>query len=678
LVIGSIAGRQSPKAVRELYWLQSVREPGKMYTLLASVATTAIAWIVLGLLAAFVVTIVGSRLLGARRGWLQMTVAGVVGWTAGVISAGALTGWRWDSAAMVIAAFAFGTLCTMLVALGMDLLSPPGSLPRGQAAGLVTFRNPIRHISAQVRVLRRYRSVLKAARHNGLAMMGPGDDSFPERLRKTLEDAGGMFVKLGQVASTRGDLLPPAWCEELARLRTKASPLPEETMRPWINANLGSDASETFHDFDWRPLGSASIAQVYKATLGDGTPVIVKVQRPGMQEVVATDGAAMLQLAGLVERSTVTGVAVRPRDLMIDFLDNIRQELDFRIEAANAVELATALSASEGVRVPLVYPELSSEKILVQERIQGVSVTDRDTLREWNIEPRRLAQRLFNSFSSQIFDAGLFHADPHPGNILVQQDDTIVLIDLGAVGRLARGQRSHVLTMLTAAASGDVRGLRGALFEVASVEEIGNTRELEFALEDLLARAVRSGRGFSVESFQDLVVLVGHFGIRMPKWFGTLIRTLLTLEGTLRSIDADFSLVEAAQRSSGARKNTLPGISSLRDVLSEEAMAQLPRLQRLPERVDDLLGQVVRGELSARVSLFTRPRDEQLLRTLANRLATSIICASLGIGSVILLGVGVGPKVTSTVTLNEVLGYIGMAAAAILAMRIVAGVVREE
>jgi ubiquinone biosynthesis protein len=363
---------------------------------------------------------------------------------------------------------------------------------------------------------------------------------------------------------------------------------------------------------------------------------------------------------------------------MVDFLDNIRQELDFRIEASNAADLAPTLAGIEGMRVPTVYREFSSAKVLVEERISGVSVTDRDALREWNIEPFPLAQRLFRSFSSQIFDAGVFHADPHPGNILVQEDETIVFIDLGAVGRLSKRQRSQVLAMLTSAGSGDVRGLRAALFEVASIEEMSNARELEFALEDLLSGAVRSGMGFSVRSFQDLVVLVGQFGIRMPKWFGTLTRTLLTLEGTLTSIDPDFSLVNAVQRSSRALEHALPGVSSLRDVLTEEAMTQLPRLQRLPERVDDLLGQVVRGELSARVSLFSRPRDEQLLRTLVNRLATAIICASLGIGSVVLLGVRVGPYVTATVTLNEVLGYIGIAVAAILAMRIVAGVVREE
>ena len=449
-------------------------------------------------------------------------------------------------------------------------------------------------------------------------------------------------------------------------------------MRPWLEANLGSAVSQTFRDFDWQPLGSASIAQIYRGALLDGTPVIVKIQRPGLEEVVATDSAAMLQLAGLLERSTVTGVAIRPRDLMSDFIDNIRQELDFRIEAANAAELATALPASDGVRVPMVYPNLSSAKLLVEERVEGVSVTDHDILRRWNIDTWQLAQRLFNSFSSQIFDAGLFHADPHPGNILVEKDGTIALIDLGAVGHLARRQRSDVFAMLTAAARGDVRGLRSALFEVASIEEMTNPRELEFALEDVLSCAARSGTGFSVASFQDLVVVVGHFGIRMPKWFGTLTRSLLTLEGTLRSIDSGFSLVEAAQRSSRQRDGMLPSVTSVREVLTEEAIAQLPRLQRLPDRLDDLLGQIVRGELSARVSLFTRPRDEQLLRTLLNRLATAIICASLGIGSVLLLGVRVGPEVSGTVTLNEVLGYIGIAAAAVLAMRIIAGVVREE
>jgi ubiquinone biosynthesis protein len=527
-------------------------------------------------------------------------------------------------------------------------------------------------------VLRRYRSVLKAARRNGLATVRPSDETFPERLRKTLEDAGGMFVKVGQVASTRGDLLPPAWCEELSRLRTSAAPLPENEMRPWLDANLGSDVAATFRDLDWRPIGSASIAQIYKATLSDGTPVIVKLQRPGLEQVVATDSAAMLQLAGLVERTTVTGVAVRPRDLMLDFIENLRQELDFRIEAANATELAASLPADGGVRVPTAYQTLSSAKVLVEDRIEGVSVTDQETLRRWNVEPRRLAEQLFNSFSSQLFDSGVFHADPHPGNILVQEDGTIVLIDLGAVGHLTRRQRSQVLAMLTSAASADVIGLRSALFEVASVEESIPVRELDFALEDVLSRALRSGRGFSVQAFQDIVALVGHYGIRMPKWFGTLTRTLLTLEGTLRSIDADYSLVEAAQRSAASVDRKLPSVSSLRDVLTQEALTQLPRLQRLPERLDELLGQVVRGELTARVSLFSRPRDEQLFRTLVNRLATAVICASLGIGSVILLGVHTGPQVTATVTLNEVLGYIGISVAAILAMRIVAGVIREE
>jgi ubiquinone biosynthesis protein len=649
-----------------------------MPTLLASTASTVVAWIFLGVLAALFITVMGARLLGGRRGWLPMAVAGVVGWTAGVLAAGALTGWRWSSAQMVVAALAFGTLSTMLVALTLDLLAPAGALTRERPGGTTTLRNPVSQVSRQVRVLRRYRSVLNVARRNGLGISRLRDHSFPERLRKTLEDAGGMFVKLGQVASTRADLLPPAWCDELARLRTRASPLPEETMRPWLDANLGVDGSEALGDIDWQPLGSASIAQIYRATVSDGSAVIVKLQRPGLEEVVEIDSAAMLQLAGLIERNTVTGLAIRPREMMVDFIDNIRDELDFRIEASNVLELGATLPESGGVRVPKVFPPLSSEKVLVEERIEGVSVADRDTLKEWGVDPTHLAQRLFDSFSFQIFDGGLFHSDPHPGNILVQQDGTIVLIDLGAVGRLSKRQRSHVLDMLTSAASGDARSLRGALFEVASVEEIGNARELEFELEDLLVRALRSGQGFSVQSFQDLVVVAGRYGIRMPKWFGTLSRTLVTLEGTLRSIDPDFSLVEAAQRASAGPTHVLPDVSSLSDMLKEQAMTELPRIRRLPERFDDLLGQAVRGELSARVSLVPREKEEQLARNLLNRLALAIISASLGIGSALLIGVHVGPNVTSTVTLNEVLGYIGIAAAAILAMRIVAGVIRDE
>ena len=649
-----------------------------MSTLLASAVTTAVAWILLGPLAALAVTLTGARLLGVRRGWLQLAVAGVVGWTVGVLAAGALSGWKWGSAEMVVASLGFGTLCTMVVALGFDLLSPAGSLPRGQAAGLVSFRNPIRKVRDESRVFRRYRSVLNLARRNGLGISALRDESFPHRLRQTLEDAGGMFVKLGQVASTRADLVPAEWCDELAHLRAATAPLPQEVMEPWLEANLGRDASSAFRDFDWQPLGSASIAQIYRASLPDGTPVIIKVQRPGLEESVATDSAAMLQLAGIIERSTVTGVAVRPRAMVLDFIETIQEELDFRVEASNAVALAEALAPIEGVRVPSVVRSLSSARILVEERIEGTSVADTETLKRWNIDTRQLAPRLFDSFSTQIFDAGLFHADPHPGNIFVQPDGTIVLIDLGAVGRLSKHQRSNVFQMLSAAAKGDARGLRASLFEVAAIEEISNVRELEFSLEDLLAQATRSGRGFSVQALQDLVVVVGRFGIRMPKWFGTLSRTLLTLEGTLRSIDAEFSLVEAAQHAQGGLERRLPSLSSLENFVKEEAIAQWPRLQRLPERVDDLLGQAVRGELSGRLSLFSRPADEQLVRTLVNRVATAIIAAALGIGSVVLLGVHAGPVVTGTVTLNEVLGYIGMAVAAILIMRVLAGVVRDE
>ena len=188
---------------------------------------------------------------------------------------------------------------------------------------------------------------------------------------------------------------------------------------------------------------------------------------------------------------------------------------------------------------------------------------------------------------------------------------------------------------------------------------------------------MRAGGGITIDAFQDLTLLVGRYGIHLPRWFGTLSRTLVTLEGTLRAIDPTFSLVDAARARAGAtvRDRTRP--SSIRTALEQEAMAQLPRLQRLPERVDEILGQAVNGRLSARVSLFSHEGDERLVRAMVDRVVLAVLAAALGIGSILLLDVRVGPTLSATVSLNEVLGYVGLACSAVLMLRVIAGVIRD-
>ena len=228
---------------------------------------TVLAWVVVGPLAAGLVTLVAGRLLGARRGWLSLAVSGIVGFTAGVVAAGALTGWEWESLDMALLTLLFGTLFTMAAALGLDLFAPIGTLHRGASAGLVAVSNPMAEVRRRVLPFRRYKEVVSIARRNGVGTRGLSHESLPVGVRRTMEEAGGIFVKLGQVASTRSDVLPREWCDELAQLRSGAAPAAEEQMRPHIAAQLGAEPEQLFASFDWEPLASASISQVYRATL---------------------------------------------------------------------------------------------------------------------------------------------------------------------------------------------------------------------------------------------------------------------------------------------------------------------------------------------------------------------------------------------------------------------------
>src|SRR5215217_2210177 len=458
---------------------------------------TAAAWIILGPLSAALVTFIAGRLLGARRGWASLAVSALVGFLAAVIAAGVLTDWDWSTLNMASLTLAFGTIFTMAMALMLDLVAPMGTLHRGAEAGLVSMQHPMTGLRRKVLPLRRYRQVVSLARKNGVVSRGVSAESLPGGVRRTLEEAGGIFVKLGQVASTRSDVLPRAWCDELARLRSSAAPASEVEMRPHVAAQLGHDPSEDYSAFDWTPIASASISQVYRAALRDGTPVIVKVQRPGLDDTLALDSAAVMQIARLIERRTPLGLSVRPAALAQEFVESVAEELDFGIEAVNGVQLAVALADVPGVRIPRIYPELSGRRILTQELIDAPNVGQLvagGTTSE-GVDRLALADRLIAVFLRQIFTIGTFHADPHPGNILVEPDGTIVLIDLGAVGHLSPSHREAVLDMLSAASTGNAAGLRQALGQITLFDRRVDLRQLEMALESFLAKHLRAGGG---------------------------------------------------------------------------------------------------------------------------------------------------------------------------------------
>ncbi len=637
-----------------------------------------LAWLVLLPPGGLLIAILAGRLLGARRGWLALAVSGSIGTALGVLAGGALTSWDWASLDMVLVTLVFGLVFTMLLALGFDFVAPEGSLSRGAASGRVTVTNPIAAARRRARPLLRYREVLQIAQRNGVLTRDLGHHELPSEVRQTLEDAGGIFVKLGQVASTRTDVLPPAWCDELAKLRSEAEPVAADTMRPFVEAQLGGPVERWFDRFEWEPIAAASIAQVYRAHHRELGEVVVKVQRPGLDETFARDADAIRQLAALIERRTMLGLELRPASLAEEFLDEVAEELDFTIEASNAAELALGLQAVERVRVPRIDREIGGPRLLVEEFIDAPSIGEisRGIRTVEGLDRADLADRLVEAFLYQLFDLGTFHADPHPGNILIGDDGTIVLIDLGAIGRIGPEQRAAFLDMLVGAAAGQSTGFRQALERLTVLDRRVDARELDAALDGFLARNMRVGGGITAATLEELTVLIGRFGIHLPRWFGVLIRTMVTLEGTLVELQPDFSLVDAA-RSRAEHRGLHPTGKSWREAMENEMLVQLPRLRRVPGRVDELLGQAVTGGLSFQVSAFSDERDERVVTRLVDRIVLAIIAAATGIGAVLLLGVDGGPELGGSVPVNEVIGYVGLGGAAVLAMRVIAGVIRD-
>jgi ubiquinone biosynthesis protein len=441
-------------------------------------------------------------------------------------------------------------------------------------------------------------------------------------------------------------------------------------MQALLEEELGRSVDEVFVAFDWTPIGSASIAQAYAATLPTGEDVIVKVQRPDMDDQVAVDAATVLHLARAVER-TPMGRDLHARELATEFVRTLHDELDFRLEAANILDIGEAIDGNPTIRVPHVHADLVTRRVVVEERFRGPSVADRDRIRELGLEPKELADRLVQAMLDQLLH-GHFHADLHPGNVLLLDDGALGLIDFGLTGRLDASLRSALLDLVAAFASGDPAGLREGIEQVAVVGVVGQDLALDQALARLLSDATRTGGGVGVEAMNDLVVVLSSFDIHLPSELTTCMRALVLLDGTVRAIDPDFVLIDAVRERVGGPTAIVDGPAG--DQLRDELLRQLPRLRRMPSHLERIAAVTARGDLRARVSLLSMPEDVRVLTMLVNRVLLVVAGGALVVGAALLVAGTSTPEGTS---LAEVVGFIGLAVGFILILRVVAAVVRD-
>lgn len=634
--------------------------------------------LVVVLVVASTTTLLGSRLLGVRRGWVRQLLAGAIGWIVALSIAAGLHDWDWDADRLLVYTAVLAVPATMALMVLFDLVARPGTLARGDRAGLIEASRPVQDIKARVAPINRYRELMGILReHQLLGRLNgkPDPDEVtkpPEvRLREALEDAGGVYVKIGQIAATRVDLLSPQLCAELGKLQSRSAPVPAEAVRQVLESEYRRPVEEVFERFDWEPLAAASIGQTHTAALVGGEEVVVKVQRPGIEDTINRDLAALDQIARLAERRTVTGRDLRVSQLAAEFGRSLRSELNF-LDEATATATMHRLLADSPITVPRVHQDLCTRRVMVQERLSGAPLSELSA--DAGVDRDALARQLLGVTVQQLLSVGIFHADPHPGNVMVLEDGSLGLIDFGAVGRLDSIQIEAVIDIFIALTRGDSTLLRDGVERVADVGAFVSRDKLERALARLLADHLGAGGSIDVRVLADLIPVLGQFEITLPGDLVVLMRALVTLDGTLGVLSPGFSVVSAgkelAQKEADERSQGDP-----QEQLTEALVGELPVLRRLPADVGRTLALASRGTLQLRT--VASEDEARFTRTMWNRTLLAGIGVGLSLVSVLLMGVDVGPTVGGDTELVVLLGAGGLALGGVLLLRVVAAVVRD-
>lgn len=399
---------------------------------------------------------------------------------------------------------------------------------------------------------------------------------------------------------------------------------------------------------------------------------MVKVQRPEVERLVERDLDILSRLARAVEERADWARRIGSVALANGFAEKLRQELDFRIEARNMASIADHNGA---LRTPRVYRELSTRRVLTEEWVEGQPLRQAPSTLEPG-ERKLLARSLLEGILAQIFEYGVFHADPHAGNVLIDADGRIALLDFGSVGRVDKRQQPALAQALAAIARRRPTLLRDALVDLSTSEDVVDLDGLERALARFFAQRLGPGMDPGAEILNDLHAVVVRYGLALDPQLAGVFRALATLEGTLRLIDPTFSVVEEAREYALARKLGLPRPAHLREEMLEDALELLPTLRRIPRRLEHISGALERGELSVRIRPFAHPRDAELVTRLTNRLILAFFSASIGLVAVFLLRLGRGPEMFGT-QLDVLLGYGGLIAATVLGLRVIVAITGE-
>jgi len=467
------------------------------------------------------------------------------------------------------------------------------------------------------------------------------------RVVDMLEELGPTFVKFGQLLSTRPDVIPEVYIQHLRQLQDHVAPFDTVIARRVIEEELGAPIEELFREFAEQPLAAGSLAQVYDATTRDGKDVVVKVKRPNIERMVLADIDLLHYLAKLIEEHVSESRILQPQMLVEEFGRSIRREMDFIIEASSAERFHRQFLEHEKVRTPQVFWELTTSSVLTLERLSGHNITDTAALDDMGVDRHELAKTVADAFIQQFFFTGIFQADPHGGNLLVDEDGVLSIVDFGMVGMLSEELREHLATTLIATVLHQVEVIVEVYVELGVISPETDLTEFRRDLTELLDKYYQIPLAHidQQRAFQELMALVRRHRVFLPRNFVLLAKAFVTVSGLSRELDPQFDLVSLCRPY--ARSLAMRKVSP--ETVGKSLTFFLWRLGKLlsrgPQDIRQLLDKALNGRLEIVFHHSGLTSFAHTLERTGNRLASSITLAAVLVSSTLLVTNGIGPKI---------------------------------
>ena len=501
------------------------------------------------------------------------------------------------------------------------------------------------------------------------------DLSFPERIRLALEELGPTFVKLGQVLSMRPFLIRYELVVELTKLHDQVAPMSPETARKAIEENLECRIEEAFKSLDSEPMASASLSQVHNAVLHDGTRVVVKIQRPGIKDVINSDMVILRDLASLLEKHIPESRQYEPMGLIRELEKSTSKEINFLYEARNIEIFARNFADDDHIFIPRVFWEYTTRRMITMERIEGIKITNTEKLREIGVDPVEICETGGEIVFRMVFDHGFFHADPHPGNLFVTSDGKIAPVDYGMMGVLSNSQLNELGDILTSVVSNDAESLVYSFSRAEALPDAINKQALEADIGEMLVRyhKIPLSKIDMSTLFDEFFDIVHRHGISVKSEFMLFGKAIVTYEEVARKLNPDYDLIKSA----------VPFVKKL--MLRKMSFSQLKRdlkisvtemrdfVTKVPMEIREFTAKLNQGKGKIGLDVLGLNKLISELDRSSNRLSFALVIAAIIVGSSLVLTIDIGLKVYGV----PVLGLIGYLFAGILGAGLVISILRS-